>query len=67
MAILTIQQSISVEGRIIVVVVKVEGEKKEHNVFLYTLSTCGWCKKTKEFPGEYATYQAVRKFEKKSD
>ena len=29
--------------------VKVEGEKKNHKVFLYTLSTCGWCKKTKQF------------------
>ena len=27
---------------------KVEGLKKEHRVFLYTLSTCVWCKKTKE-------------------
>ncbi len=27
---------------------KVDGDKKEHKVFLYTLSTCGWCKKTKE-------------------
>ena len=27
---------------------KVEGPKKEHRVFLYTLSTCVWCKKTKE-------------------
>ena len=30
------------------VVVKVEGEKKDHEVFLYTLSTCGWCRKTKD-------------------
>jgi glutaredoxin len=29
--------------------VKVEGSKKNKNVFLYTLSTCGWCKKTKEY------------------
>jgi len=28
--------------------IKVEGERKEHRVFLYTLSTCGWCKKTKQ-------------------
>jgi glutaredoxin len=27
---------------------KVEGSKKAHRVFLYTLSTCVWCKKTKE-------------------
>jgi len=31
-----------------VVTVKVEGDKKEHKVLLYALSTCGWCKKTKE-------------------
>ncbi len=29
--------------------VKVEGSNKDQKVFLYTLSTCGWCKKTKEF------------------
>ena len=28
---------------------KVEGTKKDHKVFLYALSTCGWCKKTKQF------------------
>ena len=27
---------------------KVEGKNKKNKVFLYTLSTCGWCKKTKE-------------------
>ena len=27
---------------------KVEGTYNKHKVFLYTLSTCGWCKKTKE-------------------
>jgi glutaredoxin-like protein NrdH len=27
---------------------KVEGKKKGHHVKIYTLSTCGWCKKTKE-------------------
>jgi len=37
---------------IVMVVVQVEGEKRNHSVFLYTLSTCGWCKKTKEFPRE---------------
>jgi len=31
------------------VVIKVEGEKQDHKVFIYTLSTCGWCKRTKEF------------------
>jgi glutaredoxin len=28
--------------------VKVEGKNKKPKLFLYTLSTCGWCKKTKE-------------------
>lgn len=28
---------------------KVDGEKRDHRVFLYALSTCGWCKKTKQF------------------
>jgi glutaredoxin len=27
----------------------VEGSNDKHSVFLYTLSTCGWCKKTKQF------------------
>jgi glutaredoxin-like protein NrdH len=27
----------------------VEGSNSKNKVFLYTLSTCGWCKKTKEF------------------
>ena len=27
----------------------VEGEKKDKKVFLYALSTCGWCKQTKSF------------------
>ena len=26
---------------------KVEGSNSKNKVFLYTLSTCGWCKKTK--------------------
>jgi glutaredoxin len=25
----------------------VPGKKKDHHVKIYTLSTCGWCKKTK--------------------
>jgi glutaredoxin-like protein NrdH len=29
--------------------VKVEGEMRSHRVFIYTLSTCGWCKRTKRF------------------
>jgi glutaredoxin len=29
--------------------VKVEGNRKKPKLFLYTLSTCGWCKKTKEY------------------
>ncbi len=28
--------------------IKVEG-KKTHDIMIYALSTCGWCKKTKEF------------------
>ena len=28
---------------------KVEGEKKSHKVIVYTLSTCVWCKMTKQF------------------
>jgi glutaredoxin len=28
---------------------KVEGENKGHKVILYALSTCGWCKKSKQF------------------
>ena len=27
---------------------KVDGTNSKNKVFLYTLSTCGWCKKTKE-------------------
>jgi glutaredoxin-like protein NrdH len=26
----------------------VKGKNKKHHVKIYTLSTCGWCKKTKE-------------------
>jgi len=29
--------------------VKVEGEKNKHKVLLYALSTCGWCRLTKQF------------------
>lgn len=28
---------------------KIEGKNKKHKVFLYTLSTCGWCKMTKQY------------------
>jgi len=28
---------------------KVDGKNKKHKVFLYTLSTCGWCKMTKQY------------------
>ena len=28
--------------------VKVEGAKKDHDIRLYALSTCGWCRKTRE-------------------
>ncbi len=27
---------------------KIKGKNYKHNVKIYTLSTCGWCKKTKE-------------------
>ena len=30
-------------------VVKVQGGKKNHKVFMYALSTCVWCKRTKQF------------------
>ena len=30
-------------------VIKIEGKNDQNKVFLYTLSTCGWCKKTKEY------------------
>lgn len=29
-------------------IIKIQGENKKHNVFLYALSTCGWCNKTKK-------------------
>ncbi|MFX1491690.1 MAG: glutaredoxin family protein [Promethearchaeota archaeon] len=29
--------------------IKVEGTQKDHQVLLYALSTCGWCKMTKAF------------------
>ena len=28
---------------------KIDGRNSKNKVFLYTLSTCGWCKKTKEY------------------
>ena len=28
---------------------KVSGQKSQHKVVLYTLSTCAWCKMTKQF------------------
>jgi glutaredoxin len=28
--------------------VKVEGKRRDHHVLMYTISTCGWCKKTKQ-------------------
>jgi len=30
-------------------VVKVQGGNKNHRVFMYALSTCAWCKRTKQF------------------
>ena len=32
--------------------VRVDGGRSEHVVFVFALSTCGWCKRTKEFLGE---------------
>ena len=29
--------------------IKIKGINKTHKIFLYTLSTCGWCNKTKNF------------------
>jgi glutaredoxin len=29
--------------------IKVDGGKSDHKVLLFALSTCGWCKRTKEF------------------
>ena len=29
--------------------IKVEGANRSHDVFIYALSTCGWCRKTKQF------------------
>lgn len=33
---------------------KVDGTNSKNKVFLYTLSTCGWCKKTKELLKEHS-------------
>jgi glutaredoxin-like protein NrdH len=33
-------------------VTKVSGKNSEHKVFLYALSTCVWCKMTKQFLNE---------------
>jgi len=30
-------------------VIKVQGGKRNHKVFMYALSTCVWCKRTKQF------------------
>ena len=32
--------------------VQVEGEKMDRRIFIYALSTCGWCKLTKQFMGD---------------
>jgi glutaredoxin len=29
--------------------IRVDGGKSDHSVLLFALSTCGWCKRTKEF------------------
>jgi glutaredoxin-like protein NrdH len=39
---------------------KVSGKKSDHKVTLYTLSTCVWCKLTKQFLSENGvTYEFV--------
>ena len=39
---------------------KVEGKITKNKVFLYTLSTCGWCKKTKALLKEKdVTYEYI--------
>jgi len=30
-------------------IVKVNGKKRSHKVFMYAISTCAWCKRTKQF------------------
>ena len=34
--------------------IKVAGENSGHRVLLYTLSTCGWCKRTMQFLNDYS-------------
>jgi glutaredoxin len=29
-------------------IIKVGGKKRKHKVFMYAISTCAWCKKTKQ-------------------
>lgn len=36
-------------GDYIIGINKVSGKNNAHKIFLYTLSTCGWCKKAKNF------------------
>ena len=31
---------------------RVEGDRADHSVRLYALSTCGWCRRVKDFLGE---------------
>jgi glutaredoxin len=37
------------EGRAKVETTHVEGSDTRHNVFLFALSTCGWCARTRDF------------------
>jgi glutaredoxin len=52
-------------------ITKVEGKNEKNKVFLYTLSTCGWCKRTKEYlkekeiAYEYLDLDKVNKEEQK--
>lgn len=36
--------------------VQVPGKKRDHKVFVYSLSTCAWCKRTKQFLKDSSVY-----------
>lgn len=39
---------------------KVSGQKRQHKVILYALSTCAWCKMTKQFlKDNYVEYEYI--------
>jgi len=33
--------------------IKVEGNNRNHQILVYALSTCGWCRKTKNFLNDH--------------